>query len=414
MPKPKHLFCLVWLIAFLGAALSLPLANAQNKITPYMVTPKWNYDGSLIAIAVQERIEIHSAVTGALLYTLAGHNENVLALAWNPLDNRLASSALDLSVKIWNAANGQIIHNLIGHTDVVSGLLWLPDGNKLLSAAIQGNSNLFIWDTNAGRQLARHEIGTVFDIAISPERNRFVYSASLALDIRNSVTFDQVAEYRWECCINQIDAVLWSLDGTKLITGSLNGIISIWDASDLQLLRQFAANNNTMLDGRDVENLALSWVRAITLGSSGNTVLAVSGDGTLREWDIETGILIEELKLSPLAAAAWSPYAGRLLYLDITMLPKGFGVTGAFIYPNHVNFKIVVPAPSFEKLNTLARRCVQDGNATQSAVAQLAEAAVTESSLEAFIAQVKTLPVDAIPPACAADLLAIAAALQGK
>jgi hypothetical protein len=71
--------------------------------------------------------------------------------------------------------------------------------------------------------------------------------------------------------------------------------------------------------------------------------------------------------------------------------------------------QIVVPAPSLERLQAIAEAC----NAPV-AVEQSLAADIQANDLNAFVAQVEALPEGTIPPACAADLIAVAEALQSQ
>ncbi len=75
--------------------------------------------------------------------------------------------------------------------------------------------------------------------------------------------------------------------------------------------------------------------------------------------------------------------------------------------------EIIVPAPSIDKLNTIAALCIRDSTQRTDAVSALTSTPVTTlATLPDFIAQVEALPDDAIPVACEADLLAVAEALM--
>jgi hypothetical protein len=55
--------------------------------------------------------------------------------------------------------------------------------------------------------------------------------------------------------------------------------------------------------------------------------------------------------------------------------------------------------------------CVRDGDTGIDGVQAVAETPATLADLPAFIARIEALPADAVPPACAADLIAVAEAL---
>jgi hypothetical protein len=73
----------------------------------------------------------------------------------------------------------------------------------------------------------------------------------------------------------------------------------------------------------------------------------------------------------------------------------------------HGNIITIVPDPSIERLNAIAAACDTPVSLTQS----LTDAVPVMADV---IAQIEALPADSIPPACAADLLAVARALEGE
>ncbi len=371
---------------------------------------KWHPDGQTIAIPVGRMVEVWSIVDKQHLHTLRGHIRDVSMIAWSPDGLSLATASYDQTVKVWDISTGDLSLTLIHTDDAVVSVIWSLDGSKIISTKAEEKPAMTVWNAQTGEVLSSHVAGTIEDLKFSPDGRFLAYSTSLALIVLDSSNYTQLAQFSALCCSNQMQVLAWSPDSTKIVTGSLNGLITLWDATTLQTLNQFPANVYAKPDASQVEDLARSWVRDVAFSPDGSSVLAISGDGTFREWAVQDGALLRERQLPPLATATFSPYTGRLVYLDLHLLTAVQGATTAQDLTDGLH--IIVPDPSFENLNRLAARCVQDGNATQSAGAQLAEVAVTEASLATFITQVKNLPPDAILPACAADLLAIAAALQ--
>ncbi len=203
----------------------------------------------------------------------------------------------------------------------------------------------------------------------------------------------------------------WSPDSTKLVTGSTNGLVTIWDAKTATVEQQFMINEYANRDALKVADPALSWVRDVRFSDDGTTVSAIAGDGTLKEWNIQTGQVVQATKLAPLATAAWSPFGARLAVLDTSFLPALDG-TPSQKKTAETGFQVIVPNPTLARLNALAGVCVKHGDASQPDVRALTAQVVTQASLAAFAAQVKALPPGAIPAACQADLSAVAEALQ--
>jgi len=385
------------------------IVRSQAATVPYVPPASWSPDGSKIALVVGNSVEVRDAATTEVLYLLSGHTDRIPMVAWSPDSNMIATPSGDQTVKLWNASDGSLVYTLSGQNDSITNVTWAVDGSRLVSSGVDTRPSLFLWDTQTGSLISTHNGGTVFDAAFSPDGKMFAVSNSLSFAVLDAITFEVIAQSpRVECCANQMYSVTWSLGSNTLVTGSINGLVTVWDANTAQMLRQFQANSHYAPDSRDVDNLALSWVRTITFGAGGKTILAASGDGTVREWDSSTGTLVQEAQITPFFTAAWSPYGGRLAVwgpnAQETALfsnEEGFDasqLTGTF--------RIVVPAPSMERLQAIADACNAPATITQSLTAD-----VQADQLSRVAEAVETLPEGTIPSACAADLIAVAEAL---
>jgi hypothetical protein len=112
-----------------------------------------------------------------------------------------------------------------------------------------------------------------------------------------------------------------------------------------------------------------------------------------------------------------SPYGGRLVLGDAAPTSDLAAIQASSDVIQTLAdgaVQIVVPAPSLDRLNAIAELCVRDALTPMLEVMDLTARPVSEITLSDFIAQVEALPDGAIPPACAADLLTVAAAIQSR
>ncbi len=132
-------------------------------------------------------------------------------------------------------------------------------------------------------------------------------------------------------------------------------------------------------------------------------ILATSVDGTAYLVDGESGSITPIFTTTvPLLSADWSPYGGQVAIgapADSEAMPA---IDGDDTNPADLPLQIVVPDPSLERLRSIAALC--------DAPLPLPNAAQADQ-LREFVAQVEALPVGSIPPACAADLIAVARAI---
>ena len=205
-------------------------------------------------------------------------------------------------------------------------------------------------------------------------------------------------------------SLAWSPDGTHIVTGSTDGQITIWDASNLEIVRQFLAGPSSHpeepFEIRTGGEVMRSWVRDVQYDPTGERILSVAGSGTVSEWDANTGELIQQTEIGQVFGATWSRYGGQLAVTDVSST-IATDMSSAETNRTSNGLRVVVPFATMEKLESLAEACNQTVLNDQRLTTTIQVDQLTD-----FVAQVQSLPENNIAPACVADLLAVAEALQ--
>src|SRR6476469_6815884 len=104
----------------------------------------------------------------------------VLAIAYSPDRETMASGGADKIVRLWEVASGRVVGKFEGHADAVAGLAFSPDGKRLASASY--DRSIRIWDLSNWRpgaasppaKVLNSHKNWVFAAAFTPDGSRLV------------------------------------------------------------------------------------------------------------------------------------------------------------------------------------------------------------------------------------------------
>ena len=258
-------------------------------------------DGTRLATANYEAhtITIWDAVTGQDLLTLTGHSAGVNQAVFSPDGSQIATASEDRTARLWDATTGERVFTLSGHTDIVSSIAFSPDGKQLITGS--WDHSLKIWDTSTGEEmLGFSEFIEPVEATYSPNGKYLAMNSGNEAQIwdlaRNEKLFTLLGH------TSLVERVVFSPDGTRLLTVSLDGTAKVWDAAiGTELLT---------LSGHD------SSVLSATFSPDGMYLATASDDGTARVWDISPAGSREWLTIAQdkgdVRKVAYSPDGTRL------------------------------------------------------------------------------------------------------
>jgi WD40 repeat protein/tRNA A-37 threonylcarbamoyl transferase component Bud32 len=213
------------------------------------------------------------------LATRDGHANGVLAVAFSPDGERVASAGADGMVKVWHRRDLRQALTLRGHTAAVTAVVFSPDGRHLASG--DGDGTVRVWEAADGKVVARWEAHAagVIGLAFDPRGSRLASTGgepgSGEVKLWNATTGKALAGKTWH---HLLAAVAFSPDGKYLATADHDSNVALWDATALEPL-------GTYHGGR--HQRAVSWT-SVAFGADGRWVAAGSLDGLVWVWDRAT------------------------------------------------------------------------------------------------------------------------------
>jgi WD40 repeat protein/predicted Ser/Thr protein kinase len=259
---------------------------------------------------ILRRSRVWDLAAGTPLGEPPAYKGKVRALAVSPDGRLVATCTAENDAKVWDLAGGKPVPELLPHPHRVEGVAFSADGRTLATWCPDG---LRFWDVAAGKVVgqyrpAEQDRHVYLPLAFSP--NGRLLATTTAAHQRdgslNSTTSSfylvvwDVAAARIVWSGSQDDGFLsaaFSADGGTLLTLGQRRTVRLWDAAT-------GEPRGDPIDHQD-------FPEAVAFGPE-DSVLAVSPDGTLRAWAIESPREARLRHERPVTSATFDP-SGRVV-----------------------------------------------------------------------------------------------------
>jgi len=275
----------VWDVAFSPDGLRLATASPDETAKVWDTAQVWN-------AATEERLLTKE------LFTLSGHTDGVIGVAFSPDGTRLATAGLEGSAKVWDATESHEFPTLSGHKLPVTSVAFSQDGSLLATASWDGTAKL--WDPKEGQELltVSDPTAALNGVAISADG---AYLATASEDntarIWNAITGEESITLTGH--MGAVWSIAFSRDGTHLATASADKTARIWSATTGDKIRALSGHTRQVL--------------SVAFSPDGTRLATASSDTTAKVWNIATGqVIITASNPEPVRSVVFSPDGMRL------------------------------------------------------------------------------------------------------
>ncbi|HET6422719.1 MAG TPA: c-type cytochrome domain-containing protein [Planctomycetaceae bacterium] len=199
-----------------------------------------NADGSRLAASCADRsLRVFDMATRKQQLFVEDHADWVMDVAWSPDGTKLATASRDKTSKVFDAKTGEALATFNGHANPVFSVGFLPDSNQVVSGG--RDNKLRVWAVAEAKQA--REIGgfggEVFRLTVLPDGHSLTTSADKQIRLHNLANGQQVRAFaghnEW------VYAVAYHASSKRVISGSHDGEIQVWNFDDGKSLLKFIA-----------------------------------------------------------------------------------------------------------------------------------------------------------------------------
>jgi WD40 repeat protein/serine/threonine protein kinase len=220
--------------------VNIPKAHPEG-----ITSVAWSPNGSLIASGSGYSggpIRLWNATSGESLGELEGHTSAIYELVFSTNGLRLYSASGDQTIRIWDVQEKECLATLRGSSDEICGLALSPDGTTLASGCKDGV--VAFWSALPRPEEQRPRLiplGRLGWGAFAPDGQVLAVPREGTVTLLDLVTFREIEQL--PKLGSDVFSVIYSPDGTLLVSMERTGKTRVWSCAERRLLRELGDPN---------------------------------------------------------------------------------------------------------------------------------------------------------------------------
>jgi WD40 repeat protein len=221
-------------IDYASGQVQATFARSYDVVLDLAVRPNKN---ELAVASADSTIRLFDLTTMSERKLIASHADWVTSVSWSDDGTKLASASRDKTAKICDAESGDLIASYPGHAAAVRGISILPESKQVVSVGADGK--LQRWDIEGAKKVA--EVGIGLDgfrivqgpgFVLVPSADKALHRIDLSNN-SNAQVMKGHSEWVLSCAHHA--------GSMRYASGSLNGEVKIWNATDGALVHAWVA-----------------------------------------------------------------------------------------------------------------------------------------------------------------------------
>lgn len=297
--------------------LAAKLSREYIKLTPGHCAYSCNFSPDNLKIAYGSSdgyVIILDSITGECVKILVGHDNNyVFSCGYSPDGTRIVSSSADYSIKIWNVDAWQCVETLNDHSSWVRRAKFSADGAKIISCSddktiiircattyehiktltgdkaviscdISQDGSKIIYSSNysfriqnitkADSKIIDISNGVSYSARFSPNGNLAIFCDGDTVRAVNSTSGDTLKIFSGH--LQSVICCNFSSDGTKIVSGSEDTSVKIWDVATKKCIRTLNGHTEAVV--------------SCAFSPDGSQIVSSSLDESIIIWNFPLGI----------------------------------------------------------------------------------------------------------------------------